>query len=210
MAEAQAGAIPCTLGRRLGAWALDGLIINVVSLVGLIPIWLAAVADSDSALVAALVVYLLALTSFVLYNGWWLVGRTGATLGKRAIGISVVDHVSGAPIGLGRAFVRALLGFLAWTALFNSERRGVHDLAAGSFVVDALPKSAAGRPLGEVTAREPIEFGLHHGLGLGGFTLFGLYLLLVGPAQQTGLAYLVLPFALALLAAGYVSAPKPA
>jgi uncharacterized RDD family membrane protein YckC len=82
---------------------------------------------------------------FVLQNGGYLVGFTagGQTLGKMAAGIKVISAESTSPIDVGRALVRELtwfalaapagLGLL--TAVFNSDRRGLHDRFAGTRVV---------------------------------------------------------------------------
>lgn len=69
-------------------------------------------------------------------------GTAGRTLGKRILGLRVVD-ASGAPIGylhaLGRQLAWTLaalpfgLGFLV--ATFRHDRRGLHDLMAGTRVV---------------------------------------------------------------------------
>jgi uncharacterized RDD family membrane protein YckC len=46
---------------------------------------------------------------FQLWNSCWRQGRTGATLGKRAVGIRLVGEQTGQPIGPGMAFVRQLV-----------------------------------------------------------------------------------------------------
>lgn len=74
------------------------------------------------------------------------VGRTGQTLGKRAVGVRVVDAVSGQPIGNGRALGRYLfsaiisgnvcfLGYL-W-ALWDGRKQTWHDKVVSSVVVKA-------------------------------------------------------------------------
>jgi uncharacterized RDD family membrane protein YckC len=88
------------------------------------------------------------LLAFLLaQNGGYLVAFTagGQTLGKMAAGIKVVPAGAGASLDLGRSLVRTLvwavlavpagLGFL--TALFGRDRRGLHDLCAGTRVVRA-------------------------------------------------------------------------
>jgi uncharacterized RDD family membrane protein YckC len=83
----------------------------------------------------------------LLQNGGYLVAFTlgGQTLGKMAMGLRVVPAGADAPLDLGRSIVRTLvwlalalpagLGFL--TALFSSDRRGLHDRCAGTRVVRA-------------------------------------------------------------------------
>jgi uncharacterized RDD family membrane protein YckC len=71
-------------------------------------------------------------------------GTGGQTLGKRLVGVRVV-HVSGEPIGYARALGRTLgsvlsafplgLGYLA--VAWQCDKRGFHDLLAGTRVVRA-------------------------------------------------------------------------
>jgi uncharacterized RDD family membrane protein YckC len=73
----------------------------------------------------------------------FLLAWRGQTVGKMAVRIKVVRR-DGGRVGLGQAFLRWLgypasalplgLGFLM--ALFNGERRALHDLLAGTAVVD--------------------------------------------------------------------------
>ena len=66
-----------------------------------------------------------------------LTGLIGYSIGKRLAGIKVV-RPDGSPIGLGRALIRTALLLLIIPPLVNTpERRGLHDLAAGSMVVKA-------------------------------------------------------------------------
>lgn len=80
-----------------------------------------------------------------------LTGLLGATPGKFAVGLRVVDHDAGRPIGVGRALLRTLIlgastlptfglgvATLAWTALTDPsrQRRGWHDRVTRSVVVD--------------------------------------------------------------------------
>jgi uncharacterized RDD family membrane protein YckC len=63
-----------------------------------------------------------------------LVGTAGATVGHRLLGMRV-ETVSGAAPGLRRAVVRALLLCLAVPPLvWDADRRGYHDRAAGTLV----------------------------------------------------------------------------
>jgi uncharacterized RDD family membrane protein YckC len=82
-------------------------------------------------------------------------GTSGATPGKAAAGLRVVSAGTGTPIGVGRALLRGLvlgvatlptfgigLATLAWTAVMDArhQRRGWHDQAARSIVVDVRPE----------------------------------------------------------------------
>ena len=82
------------------------------------------------------------LAAYILYHGV-LLGLTGATVGKRLMGISVCDAL-GRPIGIPRGIVRSLGLFLTTSlaaigfifVLFHPKRRALHDLVAGSYPVE--------------------------------------------------------------------------
>lgn len=75
---------------------------------------------------------------------------SGGTLGKRLLGVQVVDR-EGNPPGAARSLVRALgnalstplcnFGYLV--ALFHPESRALHDILAGTLVVESRPKTSA-------------------------------------------------------------------
>jgi uncharacterized RDD family membrane protein YckC len=75
---------------------------------------------------------------------------TGATIGKRMMGLRIVRK-DGEPIGFFRGFVRALgyglsMPFCNWgflVALIHPESRAFHDLISGSVVIEAQPRSGA-------------------------------------------------------------------
>lgn len=70
-------------------------------------------------------------------------GRSGQTLGKRGLGLRVVDVDGGGPIGFGRALVRALGRYVSATFLFvgyltmisDSKKQCWHDKFAKSIVI---------------------------------------------------------------------------
>lgn len=64
-----------------------------------------------------------------------LVGLVGFSIGKRIMGLRIINP-DGRPIGLARALVRTTLLSLVIPAIIMTEdKRGLHDLAAGSKVV---------------------------------------------------------------------------
>jgi uncharacterized RDD family membrane protein YckC len=121
--------------RRFGAAFIDGLIVGVVLIV------LSAVAHG--------VGYALGLVLGIGYIVYFEGGPTGQALGKRAMGIRVVDFDTGGPIGYGRAFIRYIgrivsgvviyIGYL-WM-LWDREKQCWHDKFASDVVVpvDAYP-----------------------------------------------------------------------
>ncbi|RKR89510.1 putative RDD family membrane protein YckC [Micromonospora pisi] len=77
------------------------------------------------------------------YNRWFQAGKTGQSWGKKALGIRLVDEVSGQPIGAGKAFLRDLahfidsiicfIGFLF--PLWDSKRQTLADKIVKTVVV---------------------------------------------------------------------------
>jgi uncharacterized RDD family membrane protein YckC len=138
--EMQAASGPS--GPRAGFWIrvlaqiIDGLILAVPSVI------LFLILDFGIAYVLSI---LLAATYFVYFEG----GPTGQTLGKKAVGIRVIDLRAGGPIGYGRSLLRYVvevvfsgilfLGYL-WM-LWDREKQTWQDKAANSVVVpiDAYP-----------------------------------------------------------------------
>jgi len=120
--------------RRFAAAFLDGLILGVIGFIG------GVILGSDN---AANVAGLLLGIAYYTY----LEGSTGQTLGKKALGIRVIDLKGGGSNGYGRAFIRyigrfvsgivLLLGYL-WM-LWDKEKQTWHDKFANSVVV---PESA--------------------------------------------------------------------
>lgn len=84
------------------------------------------------------------LAAATLYYGM-LEGRTGQTVGKRALGLKVVDTHTGAPIGVGRAIGRyfakiisAIPCFLGYFwMLWDPNKQTWHDKIVGSYVIAA-------------------------------------------------------------------------
>jgi len=88
------------------------------------------------------VAFVVSLGYFAFLDG----GRTGQTVGKRAMGISVRDAQSGGPLGAGRALLRRAFFFATYfglilfvinalSPLWDRNRRAWHDKIAGSCVV---------------------------------------------------------------------------
>jgi uncharacterized RDD family membrane protein YckC len=133
--------VPAGVRRRGAALVVDLIIIVILRAVGS---WLASgiVRLAPSVYVAA---QAFGLTWQLVMPAAYLVlshGTGGQTVGKRLLGVRVVDR-SGAPIGylhaLGRLIatvVAALpLGIGLAVAGLRRDRRGLHDLLAGTWVV---------------------------------------------------------------------------
>jgi uncharacterized RDD family membrane protein YckC len=122
-----------TFLRRFFALFIDGIVLGIVDVI------IRAIAGRS-------VGELVTLAVGIGYAGY-LEGISGQTVGKRVLGIRVVDLATGGPIGFSRAVLRyfarilstivLLLGYF-WM-LWDSEKQTWHDKIAGSVVV---PSSA--------------------------------------------------------------------
>lgn len=138
---------PASTGRRIAAHLLDQVALAVIlcavaALVGLgAGRWTALAAGTVAAVAFAVV-------------QWILLGTRGATLGKFALGLRVVDAATSAPIGLARGLLRLLVlsvfesvGIVLVMVFLighDPRRQGWHDKMVNSVVVNAsaLPASA--------------------------------------------------------------------
>lgn len=159
------GAPPAPVGRRILAVVIDGVGTSLCAL----PIWIALLtADLGASDPGGLAVPTLSVVPTVIgavllaawgVTQWVLLGSRGWTVGRRLLGLRVVDARTGRPIGLGRALVRALivsLGSLAcgigqWVVLASvfwdptGRRRGWHDRVSEAVVVDIRSLPAVAR-----------------------------------------------------------------
>jgi uncharacterized RDD family membrane protein YckC len=115
---------------RLAAIFIDGIILAVIGFV------LVALVDEAVANVISIVLGL-------AYFGYFEGSPSGQTVGKRLLGVRVIDFRSGGPIGFGRGLIRyvgriistipCLLGYL-WM-LWDREKQTWHDKIANTVVV---------------------------------------------------------------------------
>ncbi len=128
--------------RRAAAWAVD---LAVVALFAATPLAIAGGLDAGSEATDALLPHAAAFAA-VLAFAYGTVAQTltGATAGKRLLGLQVIGP-GGGPPGLARSAARtalavlggAALGLPAVIALFTPSGRALHDIAAGTSVVPA-------------------------------------------------------------------------
>ena len=124
------------IGRRVLAWAVDGLPFALAAFT------LVAGLGAGDLAVSAQLVAVPALASFA-YQAL-AVALSGTMLGKRILRLRVVGRDGRRP-GPGRSALRAvvavtgtlLLGLGPLLALFTASGRGLHDLVAGTVVVDS-------------------------------------------------------------------------
>lgn len=119
-----------SIGLRFVALLIDGVILVVVQLV------IRAIAGQAAAQILGAVIG-------IAYYAYFEGQPAGQTLGKRVMGIRVIDFNTGGSIDMGRAAIRSVVrlisGFVCaigyiW-ALFNKENQTWHDLAAQTVVV---------------------------------------------------------------------------
>ena len=154
---------------RAGAYVIDFLIRGAVLAVGGLIVSLAGIAIGGK--VASGVILLAWFLMDWLYPVVFEAGKRGATPGKRAMGLRVVQ-ATGSPITLGQAVVRNFLRFIDGMPFFTycfgltsclATRRfqRLGDLAAGTVVIydriPALPAIAAPPPMVAV----PLPVGLN-------------------------------------------------
>jgi uncharacterized RDD family membrane protein YckC len=117
-----------SLGRRLAALIIDWTIamLSAVALAGVnFP---PAPLDEDASQT------FIVLAFFIVQVGL-LDGLTGQSIGKRLLGLRL-ENPDGLPIGLPRVLIRMILLCLFFPAIImTDDKRGLHDLAAGSRVV---------------------------------------------------------------------------
>lgn len=134
------GTQPASFGARFMAYLVDAFLVIVAAVI--LGLLLSPLLHSDAS------IYLLA---FLIYAVYFVVptALSGQTPGKRLMSIRVVNAQGQAP-SYGQAVMREVLGkFLSslllnlgyLMALFHPEKRALHDLIAGTWVVTRPPAS---------------------------------------------------------------------
>lgn len=139
-------------GLRLGSWIIDGLVENVpanlvyaiaTAAAGYGVLYYGSGTYESNAPIGLWVLASLVRWVISAWNRWFRQGRTGQSVGKTALRTRLVDHVTGQPVGAGRAFLRELahildalpffLGYL-WP-LWDARRQTFADKIVGTVVV---------------------------------------------------------------------------
>jgi uncharacterized RDD family membrane protein YckC len=123
-----------TFGQRFLAYLIDLVLLNVIT-------WIVFSSGRFSLPIRYFLAQVISIAYFAMLEG----GSTGQTLGKRFLGIRVVDFETGATIDRTRALVRNIgrlvsglvlaLGYL-WM-LWDRDRQTWHDKIASTTVVPA-------------------------------------------------------------------------
>ncbi|WP_353951266.1 RDD family protein [Knoellia sp. S7-12] len=152
-------------GSRVGAFVIDMLL----SFIGLIPLIIGLVllvvagpdvdefgnsvsgtGDAGLAAIGGILALLgvLLMWGILIWNRIFKMGRTGQSVGKKAMGLKLIHHQTGQPIGAGMAFGREILSqfinqifFLSnlWM-LWDDNKQTLHDKIVSSTVIE-VPKS---------------------------------------------------------------------
>ncbi len=124
------------ISRRIWAYLLDTLILYIISaVIGAVVGLIGARTGRSPALGCGSAILSLLVT--VAYDAI-LVAARGQTIGKMALKIKVVSE-TGDNVTTGQAWGRALgkiIPFALLVALFNNERKGIHDMLAHTRVVN--------------------------------------------------------------------------
>ncbi|HEX7879890.1 MAG TPA: RDD family protein [Candidatus Eisenbacteria bacterium] len=84
------------------------------------------------------------------YSLFWDGFSQGQSLGKKLLGIRVIDFKTGAPCRYGQSFTRnssSSLGAFDWAGVFTSSRRRPGDHSANTVVVRAVAPPAGPRAM---------------------------------------------------------------
>ena len=117
-------------GQRLGAFLIDIILLTVVSLV-LVALFGETAASGLNLLIG------------LAYWGYFEGSPSGQTIGKRALGIRVIDYRTGNPLGFGKALLRYLARILStipcllgyFWMLWDKEKQTWHDKLCSTVVV---------------------------------------------------------------------------
>lgn len=133
--------------RRFGAIFLDGLLVTMPLIIILVIFMFAVVRNGEPSPMTSILLNLasfgVALVHF-LYEGLMLSMKNGQTVGKSAMRVRVV-RADGSPISQGQAWGRSAMklvfnncicGIHYLPAFFTPERTTIHDMVAGTRVVE--------------------------------------------------------------------------
>jgi uncharacterized RDD family membrane protein YckC len=132
-----------SIGRRIGALAVDYFLLWVLLMICMFSLALAVKAADDSLVYGVVLILLGGVVSFVTYEGLMLSAR-GQTLGKIAFRIRVVQ-TDGSPLSAGQAWGRAAMRMIMIhllsivddvCAVATAERTTIHDMVARTRVVN--------------------------------------------------------------------------
>lgn len=131
--------------KRFGALILDGILLAIPNYAAMFAIMFATgmFSGREPSPFAMLLIYIPAFGFPILYEGLMLSLKNGQTVGKMALSVRVV-RPDGSPISRGQAWGRPAMklvlgctfGIDYLVALFNDEKKTLHDMIVGTRVID--------------------------------------------------------------------------
>ncbi|RDH46521.1 RDD family protein [Zooshikella ganghwensis] len=142
---------------RLGASLIDAFILNVISM----PVLYAAgyfdgaLSGQQPSFTSQSMAMLFSLVLFIILHGYFL-AKSGQTIGKKILGISIVSYRNNTILGLGNVlalrylplwivlmipYVGMIAAFINPLFIFNKEKRCLHDFIAGTKVIKVGKKA---------------------------------------------------------------------
>jgi uncharacterized RDD family membrane protein YckC len=136
---------------RVAASVIDSFVIAGLAVGGAVVFAVAGAATDASEELAVIGYYIVSLFASWLYYAAMESSERQATLGKRAVGIAVID-TDGRRLSFGRATGRAFAKWLnavtlgiGWLVVaLSRQKRGLHDFVAGTLVVQREPTPKVG------------------------------------------------------------------
>ena len=164
-APVRAPGAPASLGRRVGAYVIDTVIVSLV-----IVVWVVLGVVISGALQDATILFVFAAVAWLLAVGWIFIysalqGGHGS-IGMRLMKIQLVRLETGTPLGFGRALLRnvvwgaagaIIVGF--FSVLFDRSglQQGWHDKAVHGYMRDAQGVPAAPAATPHTTSVPPVS-----------------------------------------------------
>jgi uncharacterized RDD family membrane protein YckC len=142
-----------SVGARVGAFLVDGFISSAIWVLAYALLFGALATNNVGALYGSLIAAFAVGIAYPIFMAR-RIGSRGQSWGHQLCGVRVVDARTGGTIGGWRAFGRILVRGLAampcylgllW-ALWEPQRRGWHDMAVGTVVIDARPSGPGAAP----------------------------------------------------------------
>lgn len=157
-----------TVGSRVGAYILDGVLFSLVYFIGfalsLLGFFMSLSGSESMGLVVFAFFYIAPLFGYLVFT-IYLGGKKGYTPGKKMLGLRVVDASTGQPLGVGRFLLRNIvLGLISTFTLGiglivllivmsgDTRRQGWHDRVVNAVVI---PASEMNKPAPAVAPPAP-------------------------------------------------------
>jgi uncharacterized RDD family membrane protein YckC len=148
-------------GQRAAAYIVDGFVLGLILAITNLVIDGVARGVADVVLAQMVIGYTLCWLYFLFSDA-----LTGATLGKKVLGIRAVRG-DGSALPLGSAVVRSIMkaplpvGFLLFlvnviTVLVTKRKQAIHDMAAGTIVIDTRAQAAEARSAADAPSVVPV------------------------------------------------------